>query len=99
MDPGAAVMDRADADALLAEVLEDWLRERLSGPRQPDDLLVALYADNSTRTGALVRDLLRWMVHHRGAPVPDAPMQADVLADLRTAAAALRTFVANAALP
>ncbi len=97
MDPGAVVMDRADADALLAEVLEDWLRERLSGPRQPDDLLVALYADNSSRTAALVRDLLRWMVHHRGAPVPDAPMQTDVLADLRTAAAALRTFVANAA--
>ena len=30
MDPGATVMDREDADALLAEVLDGWLRERLS---------------------------------------------------------------------
>ncbi len=97
MDPGAAVMDRADADALLADTLDDWLRERLSGSRRPDDLLVGLYVDNSTRTGALVRDLLRWMVHHRGAPVPDVAMQADALADLRSAAAGLRTFVAGAA--
>ena len=97
MDPGAAVMDRADAEALLAEVLEDWLRERLSGPRRPDDLLVALFVDDSSRTGTLVRDLLRWMAHHRGAPVPDVPMQADPLAALRAAATALRGFLNGAA--
>ena len=97
MDPGATVMDRADADALLADTLEDWLRQRLSGPRHPDDLLVTLYVDDSVRTGALVRDLLRWMVHHRGAPVPDVASQADALAGLRSAAGALRDFVTGAA--
>lgn len=93
MDPGAAVMDRADADALLAEVLDEWLRERLSGPRQSTDLLVALFVDNSVRTAALVHDLLRWMAHHRGAPVPNMPMQADALAGLRGAAGGLRAFL------
>jgi ATP-dependent exoDNAse (exonuclease V) beta subunit len=97
MDPGAAVMDRADADALLAETLEVWLRERLSGQRVADDLLVALYDDDATRAGTLVRELLRWMVHHRGALVPDMSTQADTLAGLRAAAAALRTFLAGAA--
>ncbi len=97
MDPGAAVMDRADADAMLAEVLEDWLRERLSGPRRPDDLLVALFVDESGRTGKLVRDLLYWMAHHRGAPVPDVPVQTDALAELRTAAQELRGFLSGAA--
>ena len=97
MDPGASVMDRADAEAMLAGVLEDWLRERLSGPRRPDDLLVTLYADDPGRTGALVRELLRWMVHHRGAPVPDVGTQADMLNGLRKAADKLRSFVAGAA--
>ena len=97
MDPGATVMDRADAEAMLENVLEDWLRTRLSGPRQPDDLLVALFVDDPVRTGALVRDLLRWMAHHRGAPVPDIPTRADVLGVLRTAARDLRAFVAGAA--
>lgn len=97
MDPGASVMDRADAEAMLAGVLEDWLRERLSGPRRPDDLLVTLYADDPGRTGALVRELLRWMVHHRGAPVPSVGMQADMLDGLRTASDKLRSFVAGAA--
>ena len=97
MDPGATVMDRADAEAMLAGVLEDWLRARLSGPRQPDDLLMTLFADDSGRTGALVRDLLRWMAHHRGAPVPDVALQADPLQPLRAAAVELRAFVAGAA--
>ena len=97
MDPGATVMDRADAETMLAGVLEDWLRERLSGPRQPDDLLVTLFVDDPGRTGALVRDLLRWMAHHRGAPVPDVAVQANALAALRIAARDLRAFVAGAA--
>ena len=96
MDPGAAVMDRADGDAMLAEILEDSLRKRLSGPRRPDDLLVALFIDDANRTGRLVRDLLRWMAHHRGAPVPGVPAQADPLAALRSAAGDLRGFLDGA---
>lgn len=93
MDPGASVMDRADADALLADVLEDWLRARLSGPGLSDDLLVALFARDAARAGALVRDLLRWMTHHRGAPVPEIARQAHALDDLRTAIRQFRAFI------
>ena len=96
IDPGATVMDRAAADALLVDTLDAWLRERLSGAPDPDDLLAALYGDDAKRTGTLVRDLLGWMVHHRGAPVPDVQAQSDPLWGLRGAAAALRAFLAAA---
>ena len=92
MDPGAAVMDREDADALRDEVLEEWLRERLSGPAQPDDVLAALFLHDAAKTGTLVRDALRWMAHHRDAPVCEVK-RADLLKPLRQAAAKLRAFV------
>ena len=97
MDPGAAVMDRADAEAMLADVLEGWLRERLSGPRRADDLLVALFINDPKETNMLARDLLRWMAHHRGAPVPEVAAQADALAALRAAALDLHAFLDGAA--
>ena len=50
-DPGATVMDRDDADALRDEVLDDWLRERLSGPAQPDDLVAALFLHDAGLVG------------------------------------------------
>ena len=96
MDPGATVMDREDADALLAEVLDLWLRERLSGEGGDDDLLLTLFADNAGTAAGLVQDLLKWIAHHRGAPVPDMAMQADALAGLRAAAGRFRTFMDQA---
>ena len=92
MDPGATVMDREDADALRDEVLEAWLRERLSAPARPDDVLAALFLHDAAKTGTLVRDALRWMAHHRGAPVREVK-RADLLKPLRQAAAKLRAFV------
>ena len=97
MDPGATVMDREDADALLAEVLDEWLRERLSGEFSPDDLLLTLFADDPRTAAGLVRDLLKWMAHHRGAPVPDTALEADTLAELRAASAQFRAFLEGAA--
>ena len=97
MDPGATVMDREDADALLAEVLDEWLRERLSAEAGPDDLLLTLFAEDPATAAGLVRDLLRWMAHHRGAPVPDTVLEADALAGLRAASARFRAFLTGAA--
>ena len=95
MDPGAVVMDREDADALRDEVLDEWLRERLSGPARPDDLLAALFLHDAAAAGKLVREALRWMAHHRGAPVPELK-QGDPIGPLRHAAAKLRTFLNGA---
>ena len=95
MDPGAVVMDRADAEALLAEVLEKWLRERLAGPQQRDDLLLTLYVDDAYSTGILVRTLIDRMAHYRGASVPNVERRSDALAVLRLASAALSAFLAE----
>ena len=97
MDPGATVMDREDADALLAEVLDEWLRERLSGEAGPDDLLLTLFADDSGAAAGLVRDLLKWMAHYRGAPVPDTALEADALVELRATSGQFRAFLKGAA--
>ena len=95
MDPGAVVTDRDEADALRREVLEDWLRKRLSAPRGQDDLVVALFLHDATAAGKLVRDALGWMAHHRGARVPEVEA-ADPLGELRQAAAELRAFLTGA---
>ncbi len=96
MDPGAAVMDRAAADALFTEVLEAWLRDRLSGEHQPGDLLLTLYAANPEATDKLLRGIAAAMRSHRSATVPDTPSRADALAELRAAAVAFRGFLAGA---
>lgn len=95
MDPGAAVTDRDEADALRGEVLEEWLRERLSAPRGPDDLVAALFLHDAAAAGSLVRNALDWMARHRGARVPEVAV-ADPLAELRRATAGLRAFLDGA---
>ena len=96
MDPGAAVMDEGAADTLFTEVLDTWLRDRLSGERRPDDLLLALYADAPKDTDKLLRAIAGAMRKHRGAPVPDMAMRTDVVSELRAAAAAFRNFLDQA---
>ena len=59
MDPGASIMDANTAEAMFAETFEEWLRERLSGRRDPDDLLVALDIDDPSGTDALLPALSR----------------------------------------
>ena len=96
MDPGAAIMDRDAAEAMFAETLDVWLRERLSGERRHDDLLVTLYVDDPKATDALVRSLAQHLLQHRGAPVPDVAMLDDTLQGLREAVQAFRAFLSEA---
>ena len=93
MDPGATVMDEGAAQALFDETLEAWLRERLGGVRQPDDLLVALYLDRSDKTRELLGEIARHLQRHRDSDVPDMARLDDVLADLRIAVQRFRDFL------
>jgi len=96
MDPGAAVTDRAAADALFNEVLENWLRDRLSGELRSDDLLLTLYADDPTGSNTLLRAIAEAMRKHHGAQVPQVPSRADALEELRAATVAFRSFLHGA---
>lgn len=97
MDPGAAVMDASAADTLFEEVLDHWLRDRLSGAQTPDDLLLALYADAPGATDVLLRGIAAALRRHRGATVPEMAVREDAVAELRVATASFRRFVDGAA--
>jgi exodeoxyribonuclease-5 len=96
MDPGAAIMDASAAKALFSETLEAWLRERLSGERKPDDLLVALYVANPSKTDALLRRLGARLLRHRSARVLDTDRLDDALGALREAVMAFNDWLAQA---
>ena len=96
MDPGASVMDPATAEALFAETLQTWLRERLSGERRPDDLLVALYVDDPKQTQALLDEIAARLLRHRRARVPDLDKLDDALGVLRETVRAFRVFLDQA---
>jgi exodeoxyribonuclease-5 len=95
MDPGASVMDQGAAAELFAGTFDAWLRERLSGVRQQDDLLVALYVNAPSNTFTLLQDIANHLLKHRGAMVPDLEALPDALHELRVAVQAFRGFLAD----
>ncbi len=92
MDPGASIMDPGAAGAMFSETLETWLRERLSGERRPDDLLVALYVRDPAKADALLRGIAGRLLRHRGARVPELAKLHDPLGPLRQSVQAFRVF-------
>jgi ATP-dependent exoDNAse (exonuclease V) beta subunit len=95
MDPGASVIDPGAAAALINRIMDAWLRERLSGTRRPDDLLVALFVDQPTKTTDLLKVIAEYLLRHRGAAVPEVETLGDALHWLRGAVQAFRAFLAG----
>ena len=96
MDPGASIVDPATAQARFAETLDAWLRERLSGTRKPDDLLVTLYLDDPGKTDTLLRLVAGRLLRHRSARVPELERMDDGLREMREAVLAFREFLEQA---
>ncbi len=97
MDPGAAVMDRADADALRDEVLEELVARapdrRGTAGRPAGRAVPARCRKNRTRWCAT--RCAGWRI--TAAPPCGRSEPADLMKPLRQAAATLRTFVDSAA--
>ena len=93
VDPGATIMDGVAAEALFAQILDDWLRERLSAERAPDDMLATLMLDDPKAAETLVRTLAEHMLKHRGADVSQVERLDDALAELRAHVAEFRRFL------
>ena len=76
LDPGAAVMDRDQADLAFQEITDAWLREELTG--ETDGLLPELVLRNPDGTVVLIRTVLDHLRHHRAiaheAPEDLAPL-------------------------
>ena len=63
IDPGAAVMDRDQAELAFAEIVDDWLREELGG--EEGGLLAELVLHDPDATIALIRTVLEHLRRHR----------------------------------
>lgn len=84
IDPGAAMLDQAQADLLLEGVRERWLRERLSRAPDPTDIFVDVWLRRPDEVANLLDGLVKLMLRHRGATVapclvPFGAAQVDVL--------------------
>lgn len=80
LDPGAAVMDGPQADAMFAASFTRWLRARLSGDAAAAGAVGVLAADDPLRVVEIVRDLARLRREHptARAPVVDLTLRADL---------------------
>ena len=95
IDPGATVMDRDQADLVAENVLDDWLRERLSG--EASSLLVELVQEDPKPTIDLVRKMLAQLRRDREATADNPPEDPGELVNaFRGAANRLRDFVDGA---
>ena len=94
IDPGAVVMDRNLADLAFIEIVDDWLREQLSGDQ--GGILAELVLCNSRGTIDLVRKIAASLRGRRTlkAPVP-APL-APRVTEFRQASAAFDKFSTKA---
>ncbi len=96
MDPGAVVTDRGEAEALFDDIFGGWLRERLSGARRPDDLLVTLYLADPAGVETLLRQLVRALLRRPDARI--APPLPDGRDALRAAVAGFRSWLDGVAV-
>lgn len=70
LDPGAAIMDRDQADMTFDEVGHTWLKERLN--QEEDNLLGRLVWQDKDETLKLIRIILRHLRKHRNLKVRSA---------------------------
>ena len=94
IDPGAAIMDRDQANLAFSEIVDGWLREELAG--EAGGLLPELVLHDPGGTVRLTGTILEHYRHHR-AIAHDAPGDLAPLADeFRQAAEGFDAFVSEA---
>ena len=95
IDPGATVVDPDQADLVFESVLDEWLRERLSG--EASGLLVELLHEDPKPTIVLIRKILAHLRRYREAGTELPAEDPGALVDaFRGAANGLRAFVDDA---
>lgn len=86
IDPGADVMDRDQADLVFVDIVETWLRERLSGDE--GGLIAEMVLHDPAQTVSLIHTIVGHLRRHRTATAPlIAPLPPAVQAFLEQVAA------------
>ncbi len=94
IDPGAAVMDRNQADLAFVEIVETWLREELAG--DGGSLLAEMVLREPGETVGLVHTILRHLRSRRAMTVDAPDALAPLVAAFLKAATEFSAFVRNA---
>ena len=93
LDPGAAVMDRDQADLAFQEITDAWLREELTG--EVDGLLPELVLRNPHGTVVLIRTIVDHLRRHRAVAHEVPEDLAPLATAYREAADGFTTFMSN----
>ena len=95
IDPGAGVMDRNQADLTFLEIVEGWLRERLSGDQ--GGILAEMVLHSPGETVALVHKIAENLRRRRTLAAPPVSPLDNLLTAFRQATADFATFMRGAA--
>lgn len=93
IDPGAAVMDRGEADRLFDELLESWLRERLM--RADGALFAEMVSHDPAAAVATIRKIAGCLRRSRTLAAPVAQPIPDTVQALQQCVTAFRQFMDN----
>lgn len=94
IDPGASVMDRNQADLVFIEIVDAWLRDRLSGVE--GGLIAEMVLQNPSETLSLINRIVDNLRKRRTVVAPAAEAFAPHLAAFRAAAADFAEFIHTA---
>ena len=95
IDPGAAIIDRTQGDLGFLEIVDSWLRERLSGSREG---LIAEMVLHDTRPSVdLIHRIAQSVRRRRGLLAPRASDLGPLLTQLRRVVQGFLTFQSGAA--
>jgi ATP-dependent exoDNAse (exonuclease V) beta subunit len=89
IDPGADIIDPAEADLAFGEKFDIWLKQHLSGECE-DDIVAQLILVDETAGFAIVRLLAEFLRHNRTAHPPQGRWTGRLLRDFAVAVEAFR---------
>jgi len=95
IDPGAGVLDRNQADLTFLEIVDSWLRERLSGDQ--GGILAEMVLHSPGETVVLIHKIAENLRRRRTLAAPPAPPLDGHLTTFRQATAIFAAFVRGAA--
>ncbi|MEQ8693941.1 MAG: UvrD-helicase domain-containing protein [Gammaproteobacteria bacterium] len=93
IDPGADVMDRDQADLAFVDIVDTWLRERLSGDE--GGLIAEMVIHDPTQTVSLIHTIVGHLRRHRTATAPPIAPLPPVVQEFQEQVAAFNQFVAD----
>jgi ATP-dependent exoDNAse (exonuclease V) beta subunit len=95
IDPGASVMDRNQADLTFLEIVDSWLRERLSGDH--GGILAEMVLDSPGETVGLIHKIAENLRRRRALAAPPVPPLDGHEAAFRQATTDFAAFMRRAA--